>query len=91
MGCAESRQESSSQPLLSSFTRDEDDQSELPPMPPRMGQPAPPLTGVVPLASQHERLMLELLPFKDLRQFHEYVHRMTWHQTAHLTPSRPDG
>ena len=89
MGCAESRQESSSQPLLSSFIQD--DQSESPPMPPRMGQPAQPLTGVVPLSSQHERLMLELLPFKDLGQFHEYVHHMTWHQTAHLTPSRPDG
>jgi len=84
MGCAESRQESSSQPLLSSFTRDEDDQSELPPMPPRMGQPAPPLTGVVPLASQHERLMLELLPFKDLREFHEWLNgiyvRGSWNE-----------
>ncbi len=92
MGCAESRQESSSQPLLSSFTSD-DDESGSPSMPPRMGQPAQPLTGVVPLSSQHERLMLELLPFKDLRQFHEYVHvhHMNCHQTTHLTPTRPDG
>lgn len=77
MGCAESRQElqsseSSSQPLLSSFSPDDDPIL----MPPRMGQPAhqssqQPLAGSVQLSSQHERLILELLPFKDLRQFHE--------------------
>ncbi len=89
MGCAESRQESSSQPLLSSFIQD--DESGSPSMPPRMGQPAQPLTGTVQLSSQHERLMLELLPFKDLRQFHEYVHHMNWHQTSHLTSGCPDG
>jgi hypothetical protein len=25
------------------------------------------------LSAQHERLLLELLPFKDARQFHEYA------------------
>jgi hypothetical protein len=31
------------------------------------------VAGAVHLSAQHERLILELLPFKDLRQFHEYV------------------
>lgn len=75
MGCAESRQESSSQPLLSNFTQVDGADAESVPMPPRMGQPAQqqPLAGAVQLCSQHERLILELLPFKEVRQFHEYV------------------
>lgn len=72
MGCAESREESSSHPLLSAFNQEND--SIL--MPVMMGQPQAspsPLPGAVQLSSQHERLILELLPFKDLRQFHEYA------------------
>lgn len=76
MGCAESREQSgprgpSSQPLLSGLPRNDDDDDELFTMgQPRPTQP-PPLTGPAQLSSQHERLILELLPFKELRQFHE--------------------
>lgn len=70
MGCAESRQELSSQSLRSAL-----DDVELPEPPsPAMG--SPPLqfpTASVQLSSQHERLILDLLPFKDIRQFYEYV------------------
>ncbi|KAK3903276.1 hypothetical protein C8A05DRAFT_32996 [Staphylotrichum tortipilum] len=54
-----------------------------------MGQPAhqssqQPLPGSVQLSSQHERLILELLPFKDLHQFHEWLSgvyvRGSWHE-----------
>ncbi|KAK4125958.1 hypothetical protein N657DRAFT_642716 [Parathielavia appendiculata] len=41
-----------------------------------MGQPQPaqqPLAGAAHLSAQHERLILELLPFKELRQFHEWL------------------
>jgi hypothetical protein len=74
MGCAESREQSgprgqSSQPLLSGLPHNDDDELFT------MGQPQPtrppPLTGPAQLSSQHERLILELLPFKELRQFHE--------------------
>jgi hypothetical protein len=79
MGCAESREQSgpqgpSSHPLLSTLPRDEnnDDTQFL-----MMGQPplAPQraLGGPSKLSSQHERLILELLPFKEPAQFHEYV------------------
>jgi hypothetical protein len=80
MGCADSKEESSSQPLLSTFPLDDD----LIPMPPRMGQPQlaqQPLAGAVHLSAQHERLILELLPFKDLRQFHEYVSANCFNQS----------
>lgn len=83
MGCAESRQESSSQPFLPHFSDsgdDDDDNREEPTsIPSTMGQPPQiarqPLNGAAQLSSQHERLILELLPFKDARQFHEYVSR----------------
>jgi hypothetical protein len=73
MGCAESRPASgskpSSQPLLSTPFQDDDDAFSLPLT---MGQQPPPsASGTVQLASQHERLILELLPFQDIRQFHE--------------------
>lgn len=73
MGCAESRPQSvskgNSQPLLSTFRDDDDDAYSLALT---MGQPPPPsASGAVRLASQHERLILELLPFQDIRQFHE--------------------
>jgi len=68
MGCAESRVQSSSQPLLSDFDSRESSTS----MPLRMGQPQNQASGPpVQLSTQHERLILELLPFKDVRQFHE--------------------
>jgi hypothetical protein len=77
MGCAESREQSgpqgpSSQPLLSILPSSDDDNELC-----MMGQPQ--LTpqrapgGPSQLSSQHERLILELLPFKELGQFHEYV------------------
>lgn len=75
MGCAESKQESKSQPLLLSTYRDDNDDLYTP-MLHEMGQPQPqPQTGAGSgaghLSSQYERLLLELLPFKDSRQFHE--------------------
>ncbi|KAG7287068.1 hypothetical protein NEMBOFW57_006571 [Staphylotrichum longicolle] len=51
-----------------------------------MGQPAQqqPLAGAVQLCSQHERLILELLPFKEVRQFHEWLNsiyvRGSWNE-----------
>ncbi|SPQ25217.1 3b8bad45-5dfc-499e-a157-fa039836b43d [Thermothielavioides terrestris] len=52
-----------------------------------MGQPQPapqPLTGAAQLSAQHERLLLELLPFKDARQFHEWLNSVyvlgSWHE-----------
>jgi hypothetical protein len=79
MGCAESKQEQepNSQPLLLSNFKDDDDDGddrnvESILMPPSMGQPqAQTPTGAPQLSTQHERLILELLPFKDARQFHE--------------------
>ncbi|KAK4100291.1 hypothetical protein N658DRAFT_508015 [Parathielavia hyrcaniae] len=41
-----------------------------------MGRPQPaqqPPAGAVQVSTQHERLILELLPFKDLGQFHEWL------------------
>ncbi|KAL2131263.1 hypothetical protein VTI74DRAFT_5318 [Chaetomium olivicolor] len=83
MGCSESREESSSQPLLSTF----DPKNDTISMPVRMGQPQPaqpPVIGTVQLSSQHERLILELLPFKDVRQFHEWLNsiyiRGSWNE-----------
>ncbi|KAL1841998.1 hypothetical protein VTJ49DRAFT_6241 [Mycothermus thermophilus] len=71
MGCAESKpQESaSSQPLLSTFPADLDltTCTSFP-----MGHPFQ-AAGPSQLSSQHERLILELLPFKDSRQFHEWL------------------
>ena len=70
MGCAESRETTVSEPFLSNFDGQD---SESMPMPVRMGQPPIPVpSGAHPLLStQHERLILELLPLKDIRQFHE--------------------
>lgn len=72
MGCAESRPEAASQPLLSdsdtrAFT------SHSMPVLSRMGQPPSQNNPGDPvlLSTQHERLILELLPFKEVRQFHE--------------------
>lgn len=71
MGCHESKQKSgsTSDPLLSDYTPNDDTYIS---MSSRMGQPPAQVpAGSVQLASQHERLILELLPFKDIRQFHE--------------------
>lgn len=39
-----------------------------------MGTPQPQIpTAAVKLSSQYERLILDLLPFKDIRQFYEWV------------------
>ena len=68
MGCAESRQEFVAQPLPSDF--DAPDNSM--PLASGMGQPqASVQLGFASLSTQHERLILELLPFKEARQFHE--------------------
>lgn len=103
MGCADSRPESvskrSSQPLLSGNFRDDDDDAFSLPL--TMGQQPPPsASGTVRLASQHERLILELLPFQDIRQFQDWLNgvyvRGSWseflrdfHHTHPLAPE-PD-
>ena len=83
MGCAESKQEQeqeqelNSQPLLLSNFKDDDDDGddrnvESILMPPSMGQSQAQIPAGAPqLSTQHERLILELLPLKDARQFHE--------------------
>lgn len=73
MGCAESKEQelSNSQPLLSTFPAEELTNTSFVL---NMGQPQlsqPFQAGPSPLSSQHERLLLELLPFKDRAQFHE--------------------
>jgi len=50
-----------------------------------MGQPQhQSIGGPVQLSTQHERLILELLPFKDLSQFHEWLNsiyvRGSWYE-----------
>ncbi|KAK3319323.1 hypothetical protein B0H66DRAFT_533825 [Apodospora peruviana] len=96
MGCAESREEDpDSERLLSSFQPAAHDYS-LPCSVPRMGQPSSqpepfrPAPGpIMPsqLASQHERLLLELLPFHDSRRFHEWLNsiyvRGSWNEFLH--------
>ncbi|KAK3939780.1 hypothetical protein QBC46DRAFT_262379 [Diplogelasinospora grovesii] len=53
-------------------------QSQQPLLPPR------PATLSAQLSTQHERLILELLPFKDAPQFHEWLNgvyvRGSWHE-----------
>ncbi len=76
MGCAESREaaiSAANEPLLSAFSPDQEGPTEPIPLPTRMGNPQPyaPVTGLSQISTQHERLILELLPFKDARQFHE--------------------
>ena len=87
MGCNESKEEettAASQPFLDGYQRDQFDQHhdsiDSPnrpiPLSPTMGQPSQldqgiPLGGSSRLAQQHERLILELLPFKDANQFQE--------------------
>ncbi|KAK3324654.1 hypothetical protein B0T19DRAFT_444061 [Cercophora scortea] len=48
-----------------------------------MGQPSAP-PSISQLSTQHERLILELLPFKEPRQFHEWLNsvyvRGSWHE-----------
>jgi hypothetical protein len=39
-----------------------------------MGQPSQSGPSITGLSTQHERLILELLPFKDASQFHEWLH-----------------
>ena len=77
MGCAESREQSgpqgpSSQLLLSTLPHDDDPELLMMGQPPLAQQQRAP-GGPVKLSSQHERLILELLPFKEPAQFHEYV------------------
>jgi len=86
MGCVESREHAgppASEPLLSAYNT----QDSALPMSSSMGQPqqqAPlPISGSA-LPSQHVRLILERLPFKDAEQFHDWligVHvRGSWHE-----------
>ncbi|EAQ87290.1 hypothetical protein CHGG_03909 [Chaetomium globosum CBS 148.51] len=63
-------------------------------------QPPPSASGTVRLASQHERLLLELLPFQDIRQFHDWLNgvyvRGSWNEfvrdfhAAHPLAPEPD-
>lgn len=77
MGCVESKEEEpTSEHLLSSFPITEDSFSAATSS---MGQPPPqpqfkplqPLVVGPQFSSQHERLLLELLPFKEAAQFRE--------------------
>ncbi|GAB1316645.1 hypothetical protein MFIFM68171_06855 [Madurella fahalii] len=50
-----------------------------------MGSPQPQVpVAAVQLSSQHERLILDLLPFKDIRQFYEWLNgvyvRGSWNE-----------
>lgn len=76
MGCAESKQDTNFPPLLPlSFSNDDDDDdadiTEFILMQPRMGQPQAPPAATPQLSTQHERLIVELLSFKDIRQLQE--------------------
>jgi len=92
MGCAESREELNSQPLLSSFP-EEDDTILLPLTMGRSSQ-----SGAAQLSSQHERLLVELLPVKDRRQFHQWLNgvyvRGSWDEFLRdflsLNPAHPE-
>ncbi|KAH6855762.1 hypothetical protein B0I37DRAFT_350906 [Chaetomium sp. MPI-CAGE-AT-0009] len=61
-------------------------------------QPPPSANGTVQLASQHERLILELLPFQDIRQFHDWLNgvyvRGSWSEFVrdfhHANPLAPE-
>ncbi|KAH6632662.1 hypothetical protein F5144DRAFT_488833 [Chaetomium tenue] len=63
-------------------------------------QPPPSASGAVRLASQHERLILELLPFQDIRQFQDWLNgvyvRGSWSEFlrdfhgAHPLAAEPD-
>ncbi|KAM7199880.1 hypothetical protein V8F20_005529 [Naviculisporaceae sp. PSN 640] len=78
MGCVESKEEEhASEHLLSSFPIVEPSSSA----PVTMGQPPPqpqyravqPLVVSSQFSSQHERLLLELLPFQEATQFREWL------------------
>lgn len=80
MGCAESREEtpaaSSSRPFLDDYRSRQHDAydhsiSATMGQPPQQQQHGIPLAGSSRLAQQHERLILELLPFKNADQFQE--------------------
>ncbi|KAK0714891.1 hypothetical protein B0H67DRAFT_579398 [Lasiosphaeris hirsuta] len=84
MGCNESREDIEPQETLLPASEGQPDDYSIP-MSPRMGQ-SKPLTqaAAAQISSQHERLILELLPVKDARQFHEWLSgiyvRGSWHE-----------